>query len=467
MPETKGIEELQERSETFVTRVLPYCGALARPGRGFFSLELVSRAFDALRGPMLSGDFFSAEGERFVNSACIYMALAIREALDERGASVSIEVVDQPIDYGGKVTCKIRPAGADTLIELDLLRDAHEVLLHPPAVFPWLMGQSYRLSALRFPEPEYLYLYPVYFLDSPFLKSGRAASSEFGGSKEHFRSTREQLARHLLVDCGLDPGDSGFAGLASWSVFPAFAPAQEFNLLGLVSLISEKKIVTPERAESYLRALLRSQSAVMRVLGARALMLYRLAPQSTLESQHYEEAMRVADAGDAVSIIAGLRWQLEGDRKEEPAPEGWGASVVASIEELIMQKPPQPWRSNPVFQESGYQELVSHESAGHAESLDRLLVLQRKHPENWFVNTLLASVGMQRGDHGAEQVLRELAAAAPDECTEAHFRLADLLERSHRHTEALAVYADLLDRWPWNLKASQAALRLELSDLLR
>lgn len=404
------------------------------------------------------------KGARFSVGAAAYMGWLAARNWVRRNLEIDADVHYQAGGSDNRIILSAARSrnGQTEKYEHDFLKDMLGSLLLPPQTFPSLHGHSFVLTSLALPSPEYLYFFGVALMSSSLSRGNWPKGEKPGGLDEDFRVSRAILVDDLHKDVGLPLDEEPLRRLSWWVVFPPYGwhqnDGQSYNLMTLIDQIFHKKLVTRERAEDYLRALLTSQIYHFRLLAARTLMLLRLPPKTPQETLFYHHALNAGDFPAASGAMARLAWGMEGRDADTPIPAEWATEQQSVWRRLLENAPEDPWRKSPILYDPLYIEmgaLKPEEGARRQQALENMLL---KEPDNWFLKTAYGTALMEGPEPGlGEKMLVEAMAKHPG-CATAHLSLGTMLKRQGRRDEAMAVFHEAVRLWPWDHQTVDSCL---------
>lgn len=242
----------------------------------------------------MNGASLTSSGEVFIAQAAAFLAMLEISNWKRRGLKIRGALRFEPgaADNAMFFTGERERDGAVESYSHDFLKDAHELLLRPPRMFPFAQGRTFVIESLTLPSPEHLYLFSAWLMDSHRASGTWPKPEKVGGSDEDFAASRNLLVDDLHADCGIPLDDKAMRQLSWWIVFPPYGwdmnDGNDYNMMTVFDQITHKKLLPMEDAIAYLRALLTCQGMGIRNLAARCLMGYREPPRDGFESAQYK-----------------------------------------------------------------------------------------------------------------------------------------------------------------------------------
>jgi len=116
----------------------------------------------------LNGASLTSSGEVFIAQAAAFLAMLEISNWKRRGLKIRGALRFEPgaADNAMFFTGERERDGAVESYSHDFLKDAHELLLRPPRMFPFAQGRTFVMESLTLPSPEHLYLFSAWLMDS-------------------------------------------------------------------------------------------------------------------------------------------------------------------------------------------------------------------------------------------------------------------------------------------------------------
>ena len=458
------LAQLDELANEFVTALSGRVGNLGRLDQNFFSYTAATIGLQRLRQDILSGAELTDTGEHWCRCAAAFLARIAAFNWIARELSISpLIMLDDPDPNERRISVgafREREERQESYVH-DFLYDTRESLLSPRQMFPVLHGRYYVATPMvhLLPSFEYLYLFGVALMQSPFSVGEWPHGDKVGGTEEDFHRSRNLLVDDLHTDAGLSIEDEGLRRLSWWIVFPPFGyemnDGQEYNVMTVVDQVVFQNVVPRDHAIEYLRALLRSHALFIRNLAARVLLVFGVGPQTPEETQLYGEAFRSVDMRDAMGPMTRWSWRIEKNDASSEPPAEWSQQKVAEWQSVLRSAPTEGWEQDPMLRDPEYIALSERERSGQPTKQD-LEAMRRKHPGNWFLETAWGNQLIHSEDEKerleGESILRTAVRESPN-CPTAHLTLGTALKYQGRRDEAMTMFEDAVRRWPWNRQA--------------
>lgn len=466
--------KLSELVSEFLGRLDKRLGEAARPNGTFFAANVVSTALNRIRLDAIDGAALTEEGHRFVNGAAAYLSTLAAGNWHKRGLKVQGGgALEGAIEKRSLfVTASRNRDGIEESYRQDFLQDAYRFLIHlrMPAQVPYLNNQVYYLDSVVYPNPEYLYMFGVFLMQSPAASGNWPSGQTPGGLEGDFTDARTRLVDDLHKDIGLPLDDQALRALSWWVVFPPYGwqmnDGQSYNMMTLIDQIGISRTVSAETGESYLRALMRSQLLFLRNLAVRTLLVLGCPPRDERETQCYATALKAKDQQIAAGYMTDLRWQLEGRDPAAQKPEDWQAHCWQQWQAIAASGPTEAWRGDPIFSDPEYMQLGRLRQEQPALALAETERLLARDPGNWFLRSAYGAWLMEGPEPArGEQLLRACLSDTPG-CPDAHFNLGTRLKWQGRRDEAMTVFEEAVRRWPHNRQAVDSCMWLLTDDMV-
>jgi len=434
-------------------------GYLARPNDTFYAHSVVSESFHWIRSQVAAGRSLTPEGEKFAAGAACYLAYLAYQGFARRGYHVSQDtrwIPGNPDNGVGLVVQRERDGQMENYVQ-DFWLDFTKYLLTPPQQFPVMKGAIIVLGSLSHLSPEYCYMYGTHFTSWPQTAGNWPQGDQIGGLQEDFDLARAVLIEDLLTDIGIKDREDWLRQLSNWVVWPIYGWQSndygQYNLMTLIDQIVMKKSIDYNNAVLYLRHLLQSQIFNLRLLAARTLLVMGEAPQTPLETMFYNQAVKASDFQHILPYMARYYWMMEGKDAKQAVPQTYIETVAGKWVQTAHNGPRDDWARDPALNDPIYHDLSTLGPDKASERREKIDVLMTKYPGNWFMEVCDAHEVLQTGNREeGEQRLRNAAQNTPGEAV-AHLTLGTWLIEQDRYAEAQNLYFDMVERWPWDVRA--------------
>ncbi len=442
-------------------------GVLARANGTFFSAQVVSIAIQRIRLSMLDGAELTLKGHEFVQGAAAYLNWLAYSSVKKRGLSVSTQVSLTGNTPRMSMTVKRQRNSETESYTQHILDDVYALLLRPPASFSSVHNTFYTLNSLTLPTPEYLYLYGVYLMQSARAEGNWPRGDKIGGLSDDFTASRALLVDDLHRDICLPLDHEPFRTLSWWVVFPPYGwemnDGQEYNMMTLVDQIAITPILPANDGIAYLHALLTAQMLFIRYLAARTLLILGIAPRHPADTRLYQASLQANDY--PVAVMARLQWSIEHSDTEPPSD--WEQQCSEQWQSILQQAPTPVWHDDAIFALPEYQRLNTLDPEDNDSFIRVLRPLFNTMPENWFVRAALGARLMQgEAPEEGEKMLRDCLADSPSDCPDAYINLGTRLKWQGRKIEAMKVFEQAVQRWPWHSQSVESCMVLLTDDMV-
>jgi len=434
---------------------------LARANGTFFSAQVVSTAISRIRLDMLDGAELTPKGHEFIQGAAAYLSWLAYSSMKKRGLAVSTAV--SLTDDVPRMSMTVKRHRNDTLetYTQHILDDVYALLLRPPASFSSVHHTFYTLNSLTLPTPEYLYLYGVYLMQSARAEGDWPKGDKVGGLNDDFAASRTLLVDDLHRDICLPLEHELFRKLSWWVVFPPYGwemnDGQSYNMMTLVDQIAITPILPANDGIAYLHALLSSQMLFIRHLAARTLLVLGIAPRHPADTRLYQAALQADDY--PVAVMARLQWSMEHGDTERPSE--WEQQCSEQWQAILRHAPIPAWHNDEIFKHPDYQRLNTLDPEDNDAFIRVLRPLFETMPENWFVRVAWGARLMQgENPEEGEKLLRDCLPDSPTDCPDAYINLATRLKWQGRKIEAMKIFEQSVQRWPWHSQSVDACMGL-------
>jgi len=458
------LRQLDSLANELVSALDGRVGNLGRLDHNFFAHTAVTIALQRLRQDRLRGAELTESGMHWCRCAAAFMARIAAFNWLARDLTIQPLInLDDPDPNERRISVgafRARDGQQEHYVH-DFLYDTLDSLLVPKNMFPVLHGRFYIATPMvhLLPSFEYLYLFGVALMQSPSSVGEWPHGEKVGGTDDDFARSRNLLVDDLHSDAGLPVDDEELRKLSWWIVFPPYGyemnDGQEYNMMTFVDQVVFKKVVERERAVEYLRALSRSRALFIRNLAARLLLVFGEGPRTPEETAIFGEAFRSPDMQTALGPMAQWAWRIERNDSKVTSTEEWSREKVVEWQNVMRAAPVDPWQTDPLLRDPEYLALAERERNGES-TVDDLRALRAKHPGNWFLETAWGTSLVHSSDESerkeGEEILRRAVNETPD-CPTAHFTLGTALKYQGRRDEAMALFEDAVERWPWNRQA--------------